>query len=180
MWAAVSTEALSLIFKDADAAGLEPDARLTAMWLWTLGGGGGSESGKPKAESGEDDTDEDDEESSLRSSANSAVKGFTLEYDAARKIAQGLGVNLEQCQSLVEVKGDKARMLPVKERAESLFGKASTAASQTAVRAGKKRPNKNHSSKKWWPKNPPPTAPPGAIFRDQPPAAQCSIESTNP
>ena len=39
VWAAVSTEALSLIFKDADAAGLEPDARLTAMWLWTLGGG---------------------------------------------------------------------------------------------------------------------------------------------
>ena len=39
VWAAVSTEALSLIFKDADASGLEPDARLTAMWLWTLGGG---------------------------------------------------------------------------------------------------------------------------------------------
>ena len=39
VWAAVSTEALSMIFRDADAAGLEPDARLTAMWLWTLGGG---------------------------------------------------------------------------------------------------------------------------------------------
>ena len=39
VWAAVSTEALSMIFEDADAAGLEPDARLTAMWLWTLGGG---------------------------------------------------------------------------------------------------------------------------------------------
>ena len=37
VWAAVSNEALSLIFKDADAASLEPDARLTAMWLWTLG-----------------------------------------------------------------------------------------------------------------------------------------------
>ena len=36
VWAAVSNEALSMIFKDADAAGLEPDARLTAMWLWTL------------------------------------------------------------------------------------------------------------------------------------------------
>lgn len=39
VWAAVSTEALALIFKDANAAGLEPDARLTAMWLWTLVGG---------------------------------------------------------------------------------------------------------------------------------------------
>ena len=36
VWAAVSKEALSMIFKDADAGGLEPDARLTAMWLWTV------------------------------------------------------------------------------------------------------------------------------------------------
>ena len=40
VWAAVSNEALSLIFKDADSGGLEPDARLTAMWLWTLSTGG--------------------------------------------------------------------------------------------------------------------------------------------
>ena len=37
VWAAVSNEALTMIFTDADAAGFEPDARLTAMWLWTLG-----------------------------------------------------------------------------------------------------------------------------------------------
>ena len=36
VWAAVSKEALSMIFKDADASGFEPDARLTAMWLWTV------------------------------------------------------------------------------------------------------------------------------------------------
>ena len=29
----------SLIFREADAGGLEPDARLTAMWLWTLSTG---------------------------------------------------------------------------------------------------------------------------------------------
>src|SRR5205823_3848784 len=39
VWAAVSREALSTIFRDADASGLEPDARLTAMWLWTVGSG---------------------------------------------------------------------------------------------------------------------------------------------
>jgi adenine-specific DNA methylase len=37
VWAAVAHEALSLIFEGADASGLEEDARLTAMWLWTLG-----------------------------------------------------------------------------------------------------------------------------------------------
>ena len=36
VWAAVSREALSMIFEGADASGFEEDARLTAMWLWTL------------------------------------------------------------------------------------------------------------------------------------------------
>src|SRR5204862_1386462 len=36
VWAAVAKEALTMIFKDADTTGFEEDARLTAMWLWTL------------------------------------------------------------------------------------------------------------------------------------------------
>jgi putative DNA methylase len=36
VWAAVSREALNMIFEGADASGFEEDARLTAMWLWTL------------------------------------------------------------------------------------------------------------------------------------------------
>src|SRR5262249_32378819 len=36
VWAAVAKEALSMIFAGADASGFEPDARLSAMWLWTL------------------------------------------------------------------------------------------------------------------------------------------------
>jgi hypothetical protein len=46
-----------------------------------------------------------------------------LEYDAARKIAQGLGAHLEDLTSLVEVKGETARLLPVAERTRALFGK---------------------------------------------------------
>ena len=137
VWAAVSTEALSLIFKDADAAGLEPDARLTAMWLWTLGGGKDA-SGTAKDENADEEATSDDDEDAPAKSGK--LSGFTLEYDAARKIAQGLGVHLEQCQTLVEVKGDKARMLPVKERAESLFGKSGSAtATQSGGRAAKKK-----------------------------------------
>ncbi|WP_339747970.1 DUF1156 domain-containing protein [uncultured Rubinisphaera sp.] len=122
VWATVSTEALSMIFKDADAAGLEPDARLTAMWLWTLGGmeTNGSES----------------KSSSDRDEKVVASKGYTLEYDAARKIAQGLGVHLEQSDSIVEVSGDKARLLPVSERTRHLFGKDEAT---TTPRAMKKK-----------------------------------------
>ena len=135
VWAAVATEALSLIFKDADAAGLEPDARLTAMWLWTLGGGK-AEGAKGKAGETEDEESSDDDDEASGSKGKT-LSGFTLEYDAARKIAQVLGVNLEQCQSLVEVKGDKARLLPVSERTQALFGKASEVGSSTKARKKK-------------------------------------------
>ena len=137
VWAAVATEALSLIFKDADAAGLEPDARLTAMWLWTLGGGGGGEAEKGRQGERETEDDADDDGEPGASATGPKLSGFTLEYDAARKIAQGLGVNLEQCQSLVEVKGDKARLLPVSERTQALFGKASEVGSSTKARKKK-------------------------------------------
>lgn len=134
VWAAVSTEALSMIFRDADAAGLESDARFTAIVLWTLGAGG-TGSGEADDSDAEGAVDDDDEEDSPRGKA--AKGGYTLEYDAARKIAQGLGVNLEQIDSVVEVKGDKARLLPVSERAATLFGKADKAEAATKKR-GKK------------------------------------------
>ena len=51
------------------------------------------------------------------------IGGFQLEYDAARKIAQGLGAHLEGLTHLVEVSGDQARLLPVTERTKHLFGK---------------------------------------------------------
>ena len=121
VWAAVSREALSMIFTGADTTGFEEDARLTAMWLWTLSPGlaGGNRGG---AEDYEEDGDESEEK--VTKSAKSG--GFVLEFDAARKIAQGLGVHLEQLVTLVEVKGETARLLPVAERTKALFGKEGT------------------------------------------------------
>ena len=122
VWASVSNEALSMIFKDADAAGLEPDARMTAMWLWTLGTASPTANGNGSATEGaEDESDDDDDDGSKPAPAG----GFVLEFDAARKIAQGLGIHLEKSPSVVEVKGDKARLLPVAERTKYLFGKNS-------------------------------------------------------
>lgn len=119
VWAAVSSEALSMIFKDADAAGLEPDARLTAMWLWTIGGGKSQATGV--GETAQEDVSSDEEEDAAVKKPK--VAGFVLEFDAARKIAQGLGIHLEKSESIVEVKGDSARLLPVSERTRYLFGK---------------------------------------------------------
>jgi putative DNA methylase len=138
VWGAVSTEALALIFKDANASGLEPDARLTAMWLWTIGG----TDTNPKAvnslevEDGSEEDSVDDDEETLGSGKSKTAGGYVLEYDAARKIAQGLGIHLEQSESLVEVKNDKARLLSVVERTTYLFGKGSAS---TGTIGGRKK-----------------------------------------
>jgi len=118
VWAAVAKEALALVFKDADTTGFEADARLTAMWLWTLQAG---DSYSQNADGAEEDDNADDTEGGKGGKAKNS--GFVLEYDAARKIAQGLGAPLEDLASLVEVSGETARLLPVAERTRYLFGK---------------------------------------------------------
>ena len=109
VWAAVSREALNMIFEGADASGFEEDARLTAMWLWTL---------RTATNGDEEETDEGEKTKSL--------SGFSLEYDAARKIAQGLGVHLENLSHLVEIKGDTAMLFSAGMRSRYLFEKEST------------------------------------------------------
>jgi hypothetical protein len=69
------------------------------MWLWTVNAGrnGPDSSGRQNAE----------EEDGCAKSANKPT-GFVLEYDAARKIAQSLGANLETLGSVIEVAGETA------------------------------------------------------------------------
>jgi hypothetical protein len=110
-----------MIFKGADAAGFEEDARLTAMWLWTLATGG-EEPADSDDESGASDEDED------KPTKITTKGGFSLEYDAARKIAQGLGAHLENLTHLVEVQGETATLIPVSARTRYLFGKDSAEA----------------------------------------------------
>lgn len=109
VWAAVAKEALNMVFQGADASGFEEDARLTAMWLWTLDAG--------------TNVSREDDGKELRST------GYSMDFDAARKIAQGLGVHMEDLQHLVQVKGDQARLLSVSERTKYLFGKDEASAS---------------------------------------------------
>jgi hypothetical protein len=84
------------------------------MWLWTLSTGSTGDNGSDEAAEDEEDEEPDQQ---------GKLTGFVLEYDAARKIAQGLGVHLERLPSFVETKGSKARLIPVMERARHLFGK---------------------------------------------------------
>lgn len=117
VWATVAHEALNMIFQGADTSGFEEDARITAMWLWTLRTSlqNGATTKQEQAE-GEPEEEED---------RHKQVTGYSMEYDAARKIAQGLGVHLDSLTHLVEIKGDTATLLPVAARTRYLFGKES-------------------------------------------------------
>lgn len=108
---------------DRQAGGaLEEDARLTALFLWTLQStnveaatnGNGAEDGDDA-----DDADDDDEESGSRKSP----KGYSLIYDVVRRFAQPLGIHLEDWNGrIIETKKGVVRLLSVSERAKQLFG----------------------------------------------------------
>jgi hypothetical protein len=90
------------------------------MWLWTLKAGANGESTSAL------DTDDSESESNEdQNTKDKVVKiaGYSLEYDAARKIAQGLGAHPEAMQTLIEIKKGSARLISVAERASYLFGK---------------------------------------------------------
>jgi hypothetical protein len=131
VWAAVAQEALKMVFEGADASGFEEDSRLTAIWLWTLFGGAG---GGDLVQSGTGETAEEEDADEEDGAKPSKGAGYVLEYDAARKIAQGLGAHLEELPSVITVEGDKARLLSVSERTRKLFGK-----DEADVPGGRKR-----------------------------------------
>ena len=90
---------------------LEEDARLTALFLWTL----------QSTETFEDNgkKDEEDEEAG----AKVAAKGFALPFDVVRRFAQPMGIDLDAWTGRIigQNKG-VVRLLPVAERAGDLFG----------------------------------------------------------
>jgi hypothetical protein len=109
-----------MIFEGPDAEGFEEDARLTALWLWTLRTAGDDRGSEPDEEEAFDEDEEGDRGRPKR-------RGFTLDYDTARKLAQALGAHLEDLgrpEGLLEVAKGVARLFPVAERRKVLLGEA--------------------------------------------------------
>jgi len=126
VWEVVGRTALEQVLGTAEAkarngaAGvLEEDARLTALFLWTLQATGSEEEGETGEGAGEEAADEADEESP----AKKKKKGYTLVFDVARRFAQPLGVDLPKWEGrIIETEKGVVRLLPISERAEQLFG----------------------------------------------------------
>jgi hypothetical protein len=107
--------------RNGAAGAVEEDARLTALFLWTLQSTN-SETEDIASDEGEDEepSDEDDDE---EGSSRGKAKGFTLVFDVVRRFAQPLGIELPKWEGrVIETKKGVVRLLPIAERAKQLFG----------------------------------------------------------
>ncbi|MFQ5902409.1 MAG: hypothetical protein ACE5JO_01850 [Candidatus Binatia bacterium] len=106
--------------RNSAAGALEEDARLTALFLWTLQAANGDDVSETDDES-QDEADEDEEEDGA---ARAKKAGFSLIFDVVRRFAQPLGIHLPEWEGrIIDTKKGVVRLLPVKERAQQLFGK---------------------------------------------------------
>ena len=128
VWEVVGRSALEQVLGTAEAkarngvaGALEEDARLTALFLWTLqstNGGAASVDGDEEGEEA-DGGDEDVEDAAPKGK----TKGFSLIFDVARRFAQPLGVDLPKWEGrIIETKKGVVRLIAVSERAKQLFG----------------------------------------------------------
>ncbi len=129
VWEVVGRTALEQVLGTAEArarngaaGALEEDARLTALFLWTLQSTNGQNGPGGKADEEADDEsggDEDEEETAPRGKA----KGYSLVFDVVRRFAQPLGIDLPKWEGrVIETKKGVVRLMAVSERAKQLFG----------------------------------------------------------
>ena len=125
--------------RNGAAGALEEDARLTALFLWTLQSTNGdstltpalSPQGRGDDEEAGDDEEGDEEDNS---GGKRKTKGYTLIFDVVRRFAQPLGIHLDQWEGrIIETEKGIVRLLPVSERAEQLFGEAGASAVATRI-----------------------------------------------
>ncbi|MBI4676023.1 MAG: DUF1156 domain-containing protein [Elusimicrobia bacterium] len=126
VWEVVGRSALEQVLGTAEAkarngaaGAVEEDARLTALFLWTLqstnGSAASSNGSRDDEEAGGDDEDEP--------APKAKPKGFSLVFDVARRFAQPLGIELPRWEGrIIETRKGVVRLLAVSERAKQIFG----------------------------------------------------------
>jgi adenine-specific DNA methylase len=136
VWEVVGRAALAQVLGTAEArarngaaGAVEEDARLTALFLWTLQATDGEGAEDAGGEDEDEDAGDDDEEDG----SGGKAKGFTLVFDVVRRFAQPLGIELPKWEGrVIETKKGVVRLLPIAERARQLFGE--DGASAVAIR----------------------------------------------
>jgi hypothetical protein len=148
VWETVGRLALEEVLGTAEArarngaaGALEEDARLTALFLWTLQTTDANFSSEAESD-GDDEPEEGDEE---EAKPKKKKAGYNLIYDVARRFAQPLGIHLDKWEGrIIEKEKGVVRLLPVSERGSQLFGEADAAAISRRIEADVKA-SRNYS-----------------------------------
>ena len=127
VWEVVGRTALEQVLGTAEAkarngaaGAVEEDARLTALFLWTLQSSNGELAASVADEEDEAGEEEDEDEEGATPKAG---KGYSLVFDVVRRFAQPLGINLPKWEGrIIETRKGVVRLLAVSERAKLLFG----------------------------------------------------------
>jgi putative DNA methylase len=158
VWEVVGRTALEQVLGTAEArarngaaGALEEDARLTALFLWTMQSTNGSEqkangNGSEGATTEDDDEDEDD-----AASTRASKKGFSLLFDVVRRFAQPLGIRLPEWEGrIIETKKGVVRLLSVSERARQLFGEEGAEVAADMIESSGKLPDTGYLPNVEW------------------------------
>ncbi len=129
VWEVVGRTALEQVLGTAEAkvrngaaGAVEEDARLTALFLWTLQSTNGDAAGADGDRADEEEVSDEDEEE--ESASQGKAKGYSLVFDVVRRFAQPLGINLPNWEGrIIETKKGVVHLLGLEERAKALFGK---------------------------------------------------------
>ena len=127
VWEVVGRLALEQVLGTAEAqarngmaGALEEDARLTALFLWTLQSTNGNGVDQKKLELDDESEEAEDEE---EETPKKKKAGYSLIFDVVRRFAQPLGIHLPEWEGrIIETEKGVVRLLSVKERAKQLFG----------------------------------------------------------
>jgi hypothetical protein len=116
VWEVVGRAALEQILSTAEATtsngapgAMEEDARLTALFLWTL-----QNTNVEATSNGDDNSEEDVAEEGDEEDAAPRLRqgGFSLIFDMVRRFAQPLGIHLEQWEGrIIETKKGAVQLL---------------------------------------------------------------------
>jgi len=122
----LSKEALRQVLGDAETEGFEEDARMTALFLWTLQSTKPIGNGDKKPEVNDEAEDEagDDED---EQKAKKAKAGFSMPFDTFIRLTRPMGIHYPALEGrVIDIEKGIVRLLPVRERSEQLLGEAAT------------------------------------------------------
>jgi len=136
VWEVVGRLALEQVLGKAEAkarngaaGAIEEDARLTALFLWTLQSTNDSPHPDPLPEG--EGVKKEDAAAATRlpteasAQAGGKPRGYSLVFDVARRFAQPLGIDLPKWEGrIIATKKGVVRLMAVSERAKQLFGSA--------------------------------------------------------